>query len=126
MPTEWFDPNDDVLDADWDEHTDWAGFGTFDVPADRYTQPNRELGIYDYDEGAQQLPWDFEPEDEQTALRHARARAITSLLNITSIEQRNKALRFLTELFEHLPHPSTYRALQKLAGHYSSDIGARS
>jgi hypothetical protein len=115
-PIHWFDDQNKMLDADWDEETDWTGFGPFDIAVDRDAQPSRELGIYDYDEDAQQRPWNFKQDDEQTAIRRARAKAatITSLLDITNIVQRNTALRFLTELFEHLRHPSTYRALRNL------------
>jgi len=110
---------DETLDKDWDdEETDWTnGFEAFGVAPDRYTQTDGDFGLYDYDEEAQQRLWDLGPDEDEAAIRRARAKAaaITSLLEIESVTERNAALHFLTELFEHLRHPSTYRAVQNLA-----------
>lgn len=114
----WFNVNE-TINSDWDEDIDWTGFAPFDTEEHHY----RDLGAYDYDEDARQLPWDIELDTEDTVIRRARAKAaqLAVLLEITNIAERNKALRFLTELFEHLRHPSTFRALYNLTS-YGLDL----
>jgi hypothetical protein len=117
-PGEPAESGDEILDAGWEGETDWTyGFEAFDIEQDVRSTLDEDLGLYDYDEDAQQTLWDLEPADDGKAIRNARAKAatITGLLTITTISERDAALRFLTELFEHLRHPSTYRALERLA-----------
>ena len=118
VPVEWPMSSDETFDADWEEETDTiADVEAFGAGPDGHAPSDGSLGFYDFDDSAQRSPWELKPADEETAIRNARtkAAAITNLLTLTTIPQRSAALRFLTELFEHLRHPSTYRALRDLA-----------
>lgn len=73
--------------------------------------------MLEYDEFARQSPWTLESEGEGQATRRARAKAaeITGLLDLSSLYERDVALRCLTELFEYLHYPVTFRAIQNVA-----------
>ena len=76
--------------------------------------------IPEFDENAQQAPWEIEPEKEKEPLiRRARDKAadIASLLYLTSRDDQEIVLTYLTDLFEHpdYSHPSTLQALKRIA-----------
>ena len=68
----------------------------------------------DYDPDIRQSPWPVPPPDA-TRIAAGRAADIVALMRLTRRTDRDPALRYLTDLFEHLPHPATYRALRSLA-----------
>ena len=74
--------------------------------------------IPEFDEDAQQAPWEIEPEEGQS-IRRARDKAadIVSLLYPTSRDDQEIALAYLTDLFEHPDHShsSTFQAIKKIA-----------
>ena len=74
--------------------------------------------IPEFDEDAQQTPWEIEPEEGQS-IRRARDKAadIVSLLYPTSRDDQEIALAYLTDLFEHTDHShsSTFQAIKRIA-----------
>ena len=75
--------------------------------------------IPEFDEDAQQTPWEIEPEEERPLLRRARDKAadLVSLLYLTSRDDQEIALTYLTDLFEQpdYSHPSTFQAIKRIA-----------
>jgi hypothetical protein len=109
---------DETLDTNWEEETDqFDSFDAFAVGWEAHAHPGDDLGLYEYEEDAQQPIWGPEPLEGDAAIQRARAKAdtVTSLLDLNSKAEQNRALHFLTELFEHLSHSATYGALQRLA-----------
>ena len=74
--------------------------------------------IPEFDEDAQQTPWEIEPEEGQS-IRRSRDKAadIASLLYPTSRDDQEIALAYLTDLFEHpdYSHSSTFQAIKRIA-----------
>lgn len=74
--------------------------------------------IPEFDEDAQQTPWEIELEEGQS-IRRARDKAadIVSLLYPTSRDDQEIALAYLTDLFEHPDHShsSTFQAIKRIA-----------
>ena len=74
--------------------------------------------IPEFDEDAQQTPWEIEPEEGQS-IRRARDKAadIVSLLYPTIRDDQEIALAYLTDLFEHPDHShsSTFQAIKRIA-----------
>ena len=75
--------------------------------------------IPEFDEDAQQTPWEIEPEEEGQPIRLARDKAadITSLLYLTSRDDQEIALTYLTDLFKQpdYSYPSTFQAIKRIA-----------
>ena len=74
--------------------------------------------IPEFDEDAQQTPWEIEPEEGQS-IRRSRDKAadIASLLYPTSLDDQEIALAYLTDLFEQpdYSHSSTLQAIKRIA-----------
>ena len=90
-------------------------FGSFaGIEADHHDQ---DVEIPDYDADARQSPWDRAQVDDGPVLWSARlkAAAITGLLEIVSVRQRQTSLTYLTELFSEFRHSSTFRAIERMA-----------
>ena len=108
---------DEAFDLGWGEQAfDTAGFESFEVAADAWGAADHEQDIPDYDPEARQSPWGEDQREDDPALRGARAKAghLVSLLEFERLSQRDWARRYLTEIFEHLNHPATFRALREL------------
>ena len=75
--------------------------------------------IPEFDEDAQQTPWEIEPEEGGQSIRRARDKAadLASLLYLTSRDDQEIALAYLTDLFEHpdYSHSSTFQAIKRIA-----------
>ena len=73
-------------------------------------------GLYDFDEEAQQDPWELET-TEDSSLRKAQTKAATIMhkLGLQSKREQSEALYFLTDLFMHRTHAMTFRAIQNAA-----------
>lgn len=109
---------DNTIESDWEEDTEGAGsFDAFDSVEDPLSLSEVDFGLFDFDAEAQQSPWDLATGTDETLLRRARekAAAITSMLDLRNMKEQDLALAFLTDLFEHLRHPSTFRALNNAA-----------
>jgi hypothetical protein len=87
------------------------------VEADAAFGTDADFDLYDFDEDAQQPVWQPEPEEAATEIRRARekAAAIVALLDMPKRGQQTTVLEWLTEFFEHLFHPATYRAISTAA-----------
>ena len=68
----------------------------------------------DYDPDARQLPG-IVPQTDTTRVAAGKAAHVVRLMPLPRRTDQEIALRYLTDLFEHLPHPATYRALCGLA-----------
>ena len=68
----------------------------------------------DYDPDARQLPWPIPP-THASRIAAEKAANVVRLMPLPRRTDQDAALRYLTDLFEHLPHPATYRALRGLA-----------
>ncbi len=73
----------------------------------------------EFDEDAQQTPWEIEPEGGRQSIRRARDKAadLASLLYLTSHGDQESALAYLIDLFEHpdYSHSSTFQAIKRIA-----------
>jgi hypothetical protein len=75
-----------------------------------------DSGLFDFDESAQQPLWESLDEDEIAKTRpREKAAAIASLVDVTSRQEQDQLLAWLTELFTHLKHPATFAALKRAA-----------
>ncbi|MCK6450790.1 MAG: hypothetical protein L6R19_08030 [Alphaproteobacteria bacterium] len=122
-------PDDDgLLDQSFDEidyqnelpeATFDRNFDTIDKSAvDPHQELDPDFGIYDFDRTARQRPWEVVPaEDADTATRSARRKAasIVSLIEVSTRQEQDWALDWLTDLFLHLRHAATYRAIDRAA-----------
>ena len=120
-------PNDetDVLSQGWlDEElpneTEEDGLEHTDLGDPAYEDSDTSFDdIPEFDEDAQQPPWEIEPEEEGPLIRRARDKAadIASLLYLTSCDDQEIVLTYLTDLFGHpdYSHSSTFRAIKRIA-----------
>ena len=101
---------------------DWPGEESFDNEVDDGMEafgldegPEDGFDIGEFDEDAQQTPW--EPEKEDRTLRRARekAAAIAILLDIRNTRERDNAVSYLTELFAQMTHSATFQAIKRTA-----------
>ena len=111
--------NQDWLDDDLPDETEDDGFEYSD--SDDSAHEDSDLlfdDIPEFDEDAQQKPWEIEPE-EGPSIRRARDKAadIASLLALTSRDDQEIALTYLTDLFEHpdYSHFNTFQAIKRIA-----------
>ena len=75
-----------------------------------------DFGLYDFDEEAQQDPWELETtEDPSLRKAYTKATTITHKLGLQNNREQSKALYFLTDLFTHRTHAMTFRAIQNAA-----------
>lgn len=114
-----FSSDQDWLDAGRLYQTEDDGFEYSD--SDDSAHEDSDLlfdDIPEFDEDAQQTPWEIEPE-EGPSIRYARDKAadIASLLSLTSRHDQEIALTYLTDLFEHpdYSYSSTFRAIKRIA-----------
>ncbi len=121
-------PPDDPIDAtdqDWlhgeflDETVDtvndgFEGFVLDESPDEKFED---DFDIVEFDEGAQQPPWEIEPEEEAQELRRAREKAATIalLLDFRNTRERDNAISYLEELFGQMTHSATFRAIERVA-----------
>ncbi|MEX2453618.1 MAG: hypothetical protein WD470_02885 [Rhodospirillaceae bacterium] len=125
---EAYDETDKIAASE--EAGDWVGldttifdgfeagpFGSFETAEDPLWNVDADFDLDDYDEGAQQQPWEVLPEEEDKPLRTARYRAASLAAKVeTSTRTESRELvRWLTELFRHLSAPATFRALSTIA-----------
>lgn len=98
--------------------TETAEPGAPDEDSEFGTHIGRGDGFYEFDPGARQRPWEPTEEDED-AIAHAKAGikagAIGSLVDVTTMYDQKRLLNWLTELFSHLSHPSTFLAIKRAA-----------
>ena len=110
---EFADPVDDLPDLDTEtlEAEDW-GLDVFEVE----DASRDDLGLYvdDYTEGAHRPPVVSAATPHARAAR-MKAAQIVDLIQPRTAAERQEALTYLTDLFEHLAHPATYAAIQRLA-----------
>ena len=109
---DWLD--DDLLYETGDDGSEYSDSGdSINEDSDIFFDD-----ILEFDEDAQQTPWEIEPEEGQS-IRRARDKAadIVSLLYPTSRDDQEIALTYLTDLFEHpdYSHPSTFQAIKRIA-----------
>ncbi len=107
-------PDDDLLDETEDDVSEHSDSGdSVDEDLDLFFDD-----IFEFDEDAQQVPWEIESEEEQS-IRRARDKAayIASLLCLASRDDQEIALTYLTDLFEHrdYSHSSTFQAIKRIA-----------
>lgn len=110
------------VDEDWDyDIADGQNFESFAMEAFEAEDHEHDIGLWTYDDEARQTPWEIDLDDDQIDVRTAREKAahILSRLELDSWSERECALGYLSELLEHLKHPSTFRALVRLA----DDVG---
>ncbi len=99
----------------WDENDLEEDFGYSEDPDSDYfeTGPDIENELFDYDAEARQSIWDDDPEDIADSPLRARQKAaeVVSRLSFSSQRERNAVLPWLTDLFQHRNHHTTYRAI---------------
>jgi hypothetical protein len=98
------EPSDEIEgDETWEE----TALASFDFP----------FNIPDFDGQAFQSPWDVKDANFDQLLFRAqeRAAAVVSLLDWNFVSERENALIYLTDFFQHLKHPATFRAIRFLA-----------
>jgi hypothetical protein len=87
-----------------------------------------DFGVFEYDPEARQRPWEVEPKTEDTVPRRAREKAASIAARIEFVRsgEIHALIEWLTELFTHLRHPSTFRAFLAAAdeGATSEDLRA--
>ena len=115
-------PLDDLQDPDCDLAVDDSDFDTFPVEDESSRAlDNSELDIDDFVDDAHLPPTLRAPDAPQ---RYARMKAaqIVNLIEPRTDTERHDALAYLTDLFEHLPHPATYSAIERLAPQLNIDL----
>ena len=110
----------DWLDEDLLYETEDDGFEYSDSGDPAYKDSDSSFDdIPEFDEDAQQTPWEIKPEEEGQSIRRARDKAayIASLLYLTSHDDQGLVLTYLTDLFEYpdYAHSSTFRAIKRIA-----------
>ena len=107
--------HDEDKERHWDENDLEEGLGYSEDPDSDYFEagPDIESELFDYDAEARQSVWDDDPEDVADSPRRARQKAaeVVSRLSFTSQRERNAILPWLTDLFQHRNHHTTYRAI---------------
>ena len=106
----------------WDDGLDDSPNDEIDRPVSdpsyAFDDPDLDLSGWDdfddYDPDARQLPWGVPPPDA-TRIATGKAANLVRHMSFSSRTDQDAALRYLTDFFEHLPHPATYRALRALA-----------
>lgn len=110
----------DIFEPDWsheeilDEAVD-EGFDGFAV--DAHEDLADDSYIPEFDENAQQTPWEIDPKEGDQKLRRARAKAaqVANLLDFRSLRERDGIIAYLTELFQQRTHSATFRAIERVA-----------
>lgn len=101
------------IDDDFDDEDPVSadGFGDFDL--DSRTYADFDVDLADFEPDARQDFAESSVEEESNADRRAalKAAAIASQLDLSSGRERHAAVAWLTELFQHLTHGATYRAI---------------
>ncbi len=113
-----FSPANDIFELDrsnegvFDEAVD-GGFEGF--VADEHEDLADDSYISEFDENAQQPPWEIAPKEEERNLRRARTKAakVVNLLDFRSPRERERIIAYLTELFQQMTHPATFRAIER-------------
>lgn len=110
-------------ETDADDLSEWGNEWTESQDDDPLAQPafhdpflEDELDLHDFREDARQNPWEQDVLEDETPLRKARGKAakVVNLLEVAGPLQRQAAIDYLTELFQHLTHSATFRAIEDL------------
>lgn len=124
------EPMESADDGSFSSDQDWLDAGRlYQIEDDGFEYSDSDDSAHEYsdllfddipefDEDAQQTPWEIEPE-EGPSIRLARDKAadITSLLYLTSRDDQEVALTYLTDLFKQpdYSYPSTFQAIKRIA-----------
>ena len=111
-------PKEEVASLDYPDSFEHDIHAFDDIDVDGLDVDDIDIGgwdLDDYDPDARQSPWGVPPTDI-TRIAAGKAAEMVRLMPLARRTDQDAALWYLTDLFEHLPHPATYRALRGLAG----------